>query len=141
MLADAHPQLLAPTASRQRSRAEDSRLTAETFAGGAIPLSPALAEESVAVTVAGPLNVTTAEAAPEWSGTLYEAAARAGMEADAPADGHKAEPRKEPEQAESFDFLGGDAARPTASLRKRAASILDGAETIRRDGRAACFED
>lgn len=52
--------------------------------------------------------VTTAEAAPEWSGTLYEAAARAGMEADAPADGHKAEPRKEPEQAESFDFLGGD---------------------------------
>lgn len=34
-----------------------------------------------------------------------------------------------------------NAARPTASLRKRAASILDGAETIRRDGRAACFED
>ena len=34
-----------------------------------------------------------------------------------------------------------DAARPTSFLRRRAASILDGAETIRRDGRAACFED
>ena len=34
-----------------------------------------------------------------------------------------------------------NAAQPTASLRRRAASILDGAETIRRDGRAACFED
>ena len=34
-----------------------------------------------------------------------------------------------------------DAARPTANLRRRAAGILDGAETIRRDGRAACFED
>jgi monofunctional biosynthetic peptidoglycan transglycosylase len=34
-----------------------------------------------------------------------------------------------------------NAARPTASLRRRAASILDGAETIRRDGRASCFED
>lgn len=34
-----------------------------------------------------------------------------------------------------------DAARPTSALRRRAASIRDGAETIRRDGRAACFED
>ena len=33
------------------------------------------------------------------------------------------------------------ASDPTASLRKRAARILDGAATIRRDGRAACFED
>ncbi|WP_093033322.1 monofunctional biosynthetic peptidoglycan transglycosylase [Roseovarius azorensis] len=33
------------------------------------------------------------------------------------------------------------AANPTAALRKRAAGILDGAATIRRDGRAACFED
>ncbi|MGB0904363.1 MAG: monofunctional biosynthetic peptidoglycan transglycosylase, partial [Mangrovicoccus sp.] len=31
------------------------------------------------------------------------------------------------------------ASRPTAFLRKRAASIMDGAETIRRDGRADCF--
>ncbi len=29
---------------------------------------------------------------------------------------------------------------PTAFLRRRAAAILDGAETIRRDGRAACFQ-
>jgi len=34
-----------------------------------------------------------------------------------------------------------NAARPTAFLNKRARSIQDGAETIRRDGRAACFED
>ena len=33
------------------------------------------------------------------------------------------------------------AAKPTAKLRKRAAAILDGAATIRADGRAACFED
>ncbi|MBT2132350.1 monofunctional biosynthetic peptidoglycan transglycosylase [Aliiroseovarius lamellibrachiae] len=33
------------------------------------------------------------------------------------------------------------AAKPSTALRKRAASILDGAATIRRDGRAACFED
>ncbi len=33
------------------------------------------------------------------------------------------------------------ASNPTARLRKRAAQILDGAATIRRDGRAACFED
>ena len=33
------------------------------------------------------------------------------------------------------------AARPDAWLRKRAASIMDGAATIRRDGRSACFED
>jgi len=30
---------------------------------------------------------------------------------------------------------------PSAGLRKRAAAIMDGAATIRRDGRAACFED
>lgn len=34
-----------------------------------------------------------------------------------------------------------NAARPSDWLRKRAASIMDGAATIRRDGRAACFED
>lgn len=33
------------------------------------------------------------------------------------------------------------ASKPTDFVRRRAASILDGAETIRRDGRAACFED
>ena len=33
-----------------------------------------------------------------------------------------------------------NAGKPSASLRKRAGSILDGAETIRRDGRSACFE-
>jgi len=33
-----------------------------------------------------------------------------------------------------------DAARPSSSLRRRAASIQDGAATIARDGRAACFE-
>ncbi len=33
------------------------------------------------------------------------------------------------------------ASKPTASLRKRASGILDGAATIRRDGRAACFKD
>ncbi|MFS4581727.1 monofunctional biosynthetic peptidoglycan transglycosylase [Phaeobacter sp. C3_T13_0] len=33
------------------------------------------------------------------------------------------------------------AAKPTAFMRKRAAQILDGAATIRADGRAACFED
>ncbi|MFU1478539.1 monofunctional biosynthetic peptidoglycan transglycosylase [Roseovarius sp. C7] len=33
------------------------------------------------------------------------------------------------------------ARNPTPRLRKRAASIMDGAATIRRDGRAACFED
>ena len=32
------------------------------------------------------------------------------------------------------------AARPTAAQRARTARIVDGAETIRRDGRAACFE-
>ncbi len=31
-------------------------------------------------------------------------------------------------------------AEPSDFVRRRAASILDGAETIRRDGRAACFE-
>lgn len=33
------------------------------------------------------------------------------------------------------------AAKPTARMRKRAAAIMDGAATIRADGRAACFED
>jgi monofunctional biosynthetic peptidoglycan transglycosylase len=33
-----------------------------------------------------------------------------------------------------------NAANPPPGLRKRSASILDGAETIRRDGRSACFE-
>ena len=33
------------------------------------------------------------------------------------------------------------AAQPSAALRKRAAAIGDGAATIARDGRAACFED
>ena len=32
------------------------------------------------------------------------------------------------------------ATNPTAELRRRARSIADGAETIRADGRAACFE-
>lgn len=36
---------------------------------------------------------------------------------------------------------GRSASQPTAAQRRRSASILDGAETIRRDGRAACFED
>ncbi len=36
---------------------------------------------------------------------------------------------------------GRSASRPTANQRKRSAQILDGAATIRRDGRAACFED
>lgn len=36
---------------------------------------------------------------------------------------------------------GRDAANPTASQRNRTARIIDGAATIRRDGRAACFED
>ncbi|MRU15592.1 monofunctional biosynthetic peptidoglycan transglycosylase [Roseovarius sp. A21] len=34
-----------------------------------------------------------------------------------------------------------NAARPSRWLRTRAAGIMDGAATIRRDGRAACFED
>jgi monofunctional biosynthetic peptidoglycan transglycosylase len=38
------------------------------------------------------------------------------------------------------DPKGRDAARPSRSVRNRAASIADGAETIRLDGRAACFE-
>ncbi|QYX57267.1 monofunctional biosynthetic peptidoglycan transglycosylase [Roseovarius sp. SCSIO 43702] len=33
------------------------------------------------------------------------------------------------------------ASHPSPRLRKRAAAIMDGAATIRRDGRAACFED
>lgn len=39
------------------------------------------------------------------------------------------------------DPKGRSAANPSAGVRKRAASILDGAATIRRDGRSACFED
>ncbi len=38
------------------------------------------------------------------------------------------------------DPKGRDAARPTDAQRRRSASILDGAATIRADGRAACFE-
>lgn len=34
-----------------------------------------------------------------------------------------------------------NAANPTAFMRRRAAAILDGAATIRADGRASCFED
>ena len=33
------------------------------------------------------------------------------------------------------------ASQPSAFVRQRSAAILDGAETIRQDGRAACFED
>jgi monofunctional biosynthetic peptidoglycan transglycosylase len=33
------------------------------------------------------------------------------------------------------------AAQPSRSVQRRARAIFDGAETIRRDGRAACFED
>lgn len=36
---------------------------------------------------------------------------------------------------------GRSASRPSTRLQRRAAAIADGAETIRRDGRAACFED
>ncbi len=36
---------------------------------------------------------------------------------------------------------GRDAANPTANQRNRTARIMDGAATIRRDGRAGCFED
>jgi len=39
------------------------------------------------------------------------------------------------------DPKGRSAARPSAALRARAAAIMDGAATIARDGRAACFED
>ncbi|MDZ7710237.1 MAG: monofunctional biosynthetic peptidoglycan transglycosylase [Roseovarius sp.] len=39
------------------------------------------------------------------------------------------------------DPKGRSARHPSAALRKRAALILDGAATIARDGRAACFED
>ncbi len=39
------------------------------------------------------------------------------------------------------DPKGRSASAPSARLRARAASILDGAATIARDGRAACFED
>lgn len=38
------------------------------------------------------------------------------------------------------DPKGRSATSPTPFLERRAASIMDGAETIRRDGRAACFE-
>ncbi len=38
------------------------------------------------------------------------------------------------------DPKGRSAVSPTPFLKRRAASIRDGAETIRRDGRAACFE-
>ncbi|THD85366.1 monofunctional biosynthetic peptidoglycan transglycosylase [Aliigemmobacter aestuarii] len=39
------------------------------------------------------------------------------------------------------DPKGRSAARPGPVVRRKAAQVLDGAETIRRDGRAACFED
>lgn len=39
------------------------------------------------------------------------------------------------------DPKGRSASRPTEALRRRAARIMDGAATIARDGRAACFED
>jgi monofunctional glycosyltransferase len=39
------------------------------------------------------------------------------------------------------DPKGRDPAHPTRFLRNRAAQIMDGAATIRADGRAACFED
>jgi monofunctional biosynthetic peptidoglycan transglycosylase len=39
------------------------------------------------------------------------------------------------------DPKGRSASRPSDFVRKRAAQIVDGAETIRRDGRAACFDD
>jgi monofunctional biosynthetic peptidoglycan transglycosylase len=39
------------------------------------------------------------------------------------------------------DPKGRSAARPSDRVRARAASIMDGAATIARDGRAACFED
>lgn len=39
------------------------------------------------------------------------------------------------------DPKGRDAARPGPVVRRRSAGILDGAETIRMDGRAACFAD
>jgi monofunctional biosynthetic peptidoglycan transglycosylase len=38
------------------------------------------------------------------------------------------------------DPKGRDAAAPSRSVRNRAAAIADGAETIRLDGRAGCFE-
>lgn len=38
------------------------------------------------------------------------------------------------------DPKGRNAQNPTSNLRKRSAAILDGAETIRGDGRSACFE-
>ena len=39
------------------------------------------------------------------------------------------------------DPKGRSAASPSTFVRNRAAAIRDGAETIRRDGRAACFQD
>ncbi|MEM6577898.1 MAG: monofunctional biosynthetic peptidoglycan transglycosylase [Pseudomonadota bacterium] len=39
------------------------------------------------------------------------------------------------------DPKGRSASKPSAFVRQRAAQILDGAATIARDGRAACFED
>ena len=39
------------------------------------------------------------------------------------------------------DPKGRSASRPSDALRRRAAQIMDGAATIARDGRAACFED
>jgi monofunctional biosynthetic peptidoglycan transglycosylase len=38
------------------------------------------------------------------------------------------------------DPKGRSAAKPSAFVSRRTTAILDGAETIRRDGRAACFQ-
>jgi len=38
------------------------------------------------------------------------------------------------------DPKGRSASKPSAYVRKRASAILDGAATIRADGRARCFE-
>jgi monofunctional glycosyltransferase len=51
-----------------------------------------------------------------------------------------------PEQAARLaavlpDPKGRSASNPTQFVQRRSASIRDGAETIRRDGRASCFED
>jgi len=39
------------------------------------------------------------------------------------------------------DPKGRSASKPSSWLRRRAASVMDGAATIRRDGRSVCFED
>ena len=39
------------------------------------------------------------------------------------------------------DPKGRSAIKPVSSLRKQAASVIAGSDMIRKDGRAACFED